>query len=91
MRTFKYSDRSWIIVDTPCSFQSSDYNGRRGDEIVCKSIVEISLWSSVQVPRLPEAAAFQSTPNAYLKLKHVLDTVELLLVSMQNQRQPPLG
>jgi hypothetical protein len=53
VHTFKYPDRSWKIVDTSCGFQSSNYDTRRGDEIVCKGVVEIPLWQSVYVLGLP--------------------------------------
>jgi hypothetical protein len=59
VHTFKYSDRSWKIVDTSCGFQSSNYDTRRGDEIVCKGVVEIPLWQSVHVLGLPDALLFQ--------------------------------
>lgn len=59
VHTFKYSDGSWKIVDTSCGFQSSNYDTRRGDEIVCKGIVEIPLWQSVYVLGVPDALPFQ--------------------------------
>ena len=59
VHTFKYSDRSWKIVDASCSFQSSNYDTRRGDEIVCKGVIEISLWQSVHIPGLPNAIPFR--------------------------------
>jgi hypothetical protein len=59
VHTFKYSDRSWKIVDTSCGFQSSNDDTRRGDEIVCKGVVEIPLWQSVYVLGLPDALPFQ--------------------------------
>ena len=89
-RTFKYSDCGWVVVYTSCGFQSSYHDGRRGDEIVGKGIVEISLERSVRVWRLPEAREFQSIPLAtYLKLEYILDSVKLLLVSAHDYCQPP--
>ena len=89
-RTFKYSDCGWVVVYTSCGFQSSYHDGRRGDEIVGKGIVKISLEqvSSGLVSALGNRIPIKP-PATYLKLKYVLDSVELLLVSVQDYCQPP--
>ena len=73
MRTFKYSDGSGKVVDAPCGFQSSDYDGRRRYEVVCKGVIEISLSQSVKVLRLLGATsipvcAIYSIPEAQRRL-----------------------